>query len=172
MDYIFETTDSLDERIATLAARAKDAREEADEAHKLPGLDGPAQAAEGDARDLEAELADLRQVQKRIERGYPYWDRFGFETAVEACGDAWNCHVLSEIVTPEYVFGHGGFDVRLPLDAEEAYRHAVDSGLFARFEIYATFETEGDAVLAARYYLFGSSDFETMSAVLFHIADW
>jgi hypothetical protein len=68
VDYIFKTTVSLDERIATLAARAKEAREEADEAHRNPGLDGPAQAAEGDARELEAELADLRQVQKRIER--------------------------------------------------------------------------------------------------------
>jgi hypothetical protein len=114
----------------------------------------------------------LRQVQKRIERGYPYWDRFRFEAAVDACGDACNWHVLSETVTPEYVFGHGGVDVRLPLAAQEAYRHAVDSGLFERFEVCATFETEGDAVVAARYYLFGSSDFETMSAVLFHIADW
>jgi hypothetical protein len=133
IDYIYERPESLDEHIATLEASASEAREEAAEGRLVPGLDGPVQATEAEAQRLGAEITDLRRARKRIERGYPFWDRFGFEAALDACGEAWNWQLLSETVTPELIFGHDSANVRLPLGGQTAYRHAVDSQLFERF---------------------------------------
>lgn len=62
-----ETADSLKKQIADLEVRARDAQEEAEEARKLPSLDGPAEAAEAELRRLQATLRDMRLIQKRIE---------------------------------------------------------------------------------------------------------
>jgi hypothetical protein len=97
-DYAYDTRESLDGRIAELDERARDARAEADHARKLPGLEGPAKNAEDEAVRLEAQVADLRQIAARVERGYPYWERNGFEEAVDACGDARSWQPLSERV--------------------------------------------------------------------------
>ena len=171
-DYFYETPESLNDQLAGLEAQARKAREEADEARRLPGLEGPAEAADADRRQLDAQLRDLRLIQKRIDAsGYAYCERFGLEEAMDACYDASSRRVLAETVTPEYVYGHD-VEIRMPADAQEAYRHALASGFFSRFEVWSGYETDGyEAVEAAYNYLFGVATLETREA-LFLVAEW
>lgn len=173
-DYAYETRAPLDERIARLAERAREARAEAAYALHQPGLAGPARNAQEEAERLETEIAELREVAVRVDRGYPYWDRHGFELAVDACGEAWGWQPLSESVTRDFVYGHDDVDVRLPLDVQRAYSTAVESDFFSRFEICSTFETDGygEEVLSTRHYLFGVQDFPHLGACLFFIDQW
>lgn len=170
--YVYETADSLDAEVADLEARAREAREEAEEARKLPGLSGPADAAEADLRRLEAALRDLRLIQKRIEAsGHAYREPHGLQEAMDVCYDAFNRHVLSESVTSDFVYGHN-VEIRLPVEAQESYRHAQSSGLFSRFEVWEGFETDGrETVETTDTYLFGVAALETREA-LFLVAEW
>jgi hypothetical protein len=171
-EYVHETREQLDERIAYLEERARDARAEADAAREQPGLDGPARAAKGEADRLLAEAADIREIARRIDLGYQYWERAGFEDALDAVGDPWRRQPLSESLSPDLVYGHEEADLRLPLDAQSAYRQALQAGLFDRFEVCSAFETEDDHVVGAWHYLFGVLDLKSVEPAAFLIATW
>ncbi len=171
-DYVFDTRESLDERIAELEERARDARAEADQARAQPGLEGPAKSAESEAARLEAEVADLREIGTRVTRGYPFWERQGFEEAVDACGNACRWQLLSETVADGFIYGHDTEDVRLPLDVQRAYARSLETGLFDRFEICSTFETEGDDVVAWTDYLFAVRELSTFGSASFFVEQW
>jgi hypothetical protein len=172
VEYTVETRASLEERIAKLAQRASEARAEARHAREHPGLDGPMKNAETAAVDLEAEIAELREIAVRVDRGYPWWNRVGFEDALEAYGEPWRWQALSESVTADFVFSHDEVDVRLPVNVQRAYGRAFESGFFNRFEVCEWFETEGESVVATRSYLFGVRDFPRLGACSFLIEQW
>lgn len=172
-DYVYETRESVDTRIDRLSKLARDARAEAENARHQPGLLGPARIAKAAAEDLEAEIAALREVAFRVASGYPYWERHGFEIALDACGDTWSWHPLAETVTRDYVFAHDDADIRLPLDVQRAYSQAVETMLFARYEVCSTFETDGVAeVLSTRSYLFAIQDFPRLGGCSFLVEQW
>lgn len=170
--YAHNTRASLDERIAELAERARDARAEADNARKQLGLEGPAKSAEDQAARLEAEVADLREIAARVERGYPYWERQGFEEAVDACGDAWRWQPLSESVADGMIYSHDTEDVRLSVNVQRVYARALNTGLFDRFEICSTFETEGDDVVSWMDYLFAVRQLPTLGSATLFVEQW
>lgn len=171
-DYVHEARLPLDERIARLAEQAREARAEADHARRQPGLLGPAENAQAEAERLEREAAELREVALRVDRGYPWWERLGFEIALEACALFSQWQLLAESVTRDYVYPHDEVDLRLPLDVQCAYGRALECGLFSRFEICSAFEVEGDEVVATMYYLFGVQDFPSLGACLFLVDSW
>lgn len=172
-DYAYETRDSVEARIDELSARARAARSEAEHARHQPGLLGPALSAEAAAKDLESEIASLREVAFRVAAGYPYWEPHGLELALDACGDPWNWQPLAEAVTRDYIFPHDEADIRLPLDAQRAYSRAAESGLFASFKVCTTFETDGyDEVLATYSYLVGVQEFSRLGAGYFFVHGW
>lgn len=171
-EYVHDTRIPLDERIARLTDQAREARAEADHARRQPGLLGPADNAQAESERLEREVAELREVAVRIDRGYAWWERLGLEIALEACALFSQWQPLAESVTRDYVYPHDEVDVRLPLPVQVAYRRALESGLFSRFEICSTFEVEDDEVTATTYYLFGVQDFPSLGACLFLVDAW
>lgn len=172
-DYVYEKREALDQRIERLVERARDARREAAHASHQPGLLGPQRAAESEAEQLEAEIASLREVAVRVDRGFPYWERFGFEIALDAYGDPWTWQTLSESVTRDYVFPHDDATLRLPVEMQTAYGTAVESGFFARYEVCSTFDTDGvDTVLSAYSYLFGVQTFAGLGECHFYLGGW
>jgi hypothetical protein len=171
-DYIFETREPIDARIAALEAKAREAQEEAEHARAVGGLDGPARAAEADVERTQSEITRLKQIAERVEQGYQCWQRFGLESAIEASGEAWRWDSLAHVLSPELAYGDEEADVRLPLDAQRAYKQALESGLFDMFEVCSMFETAGDEVVRADYYLFGAQGFEERPETLFLVAQW
>jgi len=173
-DYAIETRSPLDERLAVLEERLRDAYAEVDLASKLVGIEGPAGAAAREARQLQVEIANLRQVRDRVEKGYTFFQRFGFETAIDACGEWANWTPLADASVDGVVYGYEDAETRIPLEALVAYRMAMETGLFESFELCAHFATPhdpGDFVAGPFcHYLFGihSSD----SNGLFLVADW
>ena len=172
IDYIVDARSELDARIGTLSSRARAARAEARHAREHPGLDGPARAAELEAKALDAQIAELREVALRVSRGYEWWDRDGFSIALDACGEPWRWQPLSESLTRDVMFAHGDADVRLPIDVQQAYGGALESGYFDRFEICQWFETDGDFVTETRAFLFAVTTFEKLGACTFLVAQW
>jgi hypothetical protein len=171
-DYVYETRVPLDERIARLAEQAREARAEAYHARRQPGLLGPAESARAAGERLEREAAELREVALRIDRGYPWWEREGFEIALDACALFTQWQPLSELVTREFVYGNDEVDLRLPVPVQLAYGKALESRFFSRFEVCSTFDVEGDEVVAVTHYLFGVQDFASLGACLFFVESW
>jgi hypothetical protein len=174
-DYAIATRAPIDERIAVLEERLRDAYAEVDLASKLVGLEGPAGAAAREARQLQVEIANLRQVADRVEKGYIFFQRFGFETAIDACGEWVNWTPLSDASVDGAVYGHEEAETRIPLDALIANRNAMETGLFERFELCVHFETPLDPeetfVTGPFYhYLFGIHSSDPHG--LFHVAEW
>ncbi len=90
-------------------------------------------------------------------------------------GEWLNRTPLSDASIEGAVFGHEDATTRIPLDAQVAYRKAMDTGLFERFELAVHFETPGDleeAVVSGPWYhyLFGTHACDTDG--LFLIAEW
>lgn len=162
----------LDERIARLAEQAPEARAEAVHARQQPGLIGPAENARAAAERLERVAAELREVALRIDRGYAWWERDGFEIALDACALFSQWQPLSESITREFVYGNDEVDLRLPVPVQRAYGEASESGFFFCFEVCSTFDVEGDEVVAITYYLFGVQDFPSLGACLFFVDSW
>ncbi len=71
-DYVIESRDVLDARIVVLEERLQNAHAEVDHASGLAGMEGPGAAAAREARELEVEIDNLRQVAQRVEKGYPF----------------------------------------------------------------------------------------------------
>lgn len=169
--YIIETLATIQGRIAELKEKADEARDEADHARGVIGLEGAAHAAAAEAARFDAKAADLQKVGECIENGFPYWERAGFEEALDALGEPWRWDTISEVLPPSIVLGHDA-KVRIPLDTQRAYAQAIESRLFDRVELCSVFETDGDEVARTTYYLFGAQDLVTMPAALFLVAQW
>jgi hypothetical protein len=156
-DYIWETVEQVDGQIAAVLGEASDARAEVDLAKRV-GL--PAQAAERAVERLDERVRDLREMRERIAHDYPYWEQFGFETSVDASGEAvswWQA--LS--------------DGRLPLPVQAAYRRANETGLFSGYEVCTTFEPPDEIdepVGRVSNYLFGLRDGDSRG--FFLIESW
>jgi hypothetical protein len=121
---------------------------------------------------LEAQASELREIALRVDRGYPYWEREGFEGAVDACGEWLNWRSLAESLTRDIIIGHD-VDVRVPLEAQRAYDKAAESGMFTRFDLGYTLDIldEENAAITGCY-LFGVQDFPHFGACLFLVASW
>lgn len=171
-DYAHETRLALDARITRLEEAAREARREAENARRHPGLLGPAENAQAVVDGLRREAAELREIALRIDRGYPWWERSGFEIALEACALFTEWQPLAEKVTADYVFPHDEISVRLPIDVQSAYQRALDLRLFTRFEVCSTFETDGHEVESTTHYLFGLQPFPTLGDCLFLVESW
>lgn len=172
VDYIVADRLSLEERIADLTRRASQARAEARHAREYPGLEAAARNAKVAADELERQAAELREVAMRVDRGYEWWDRAGFAVALEAYGEPWRWQQLAESVTRDFVYSDDDLDLRLPVDVQRAYGPAYESRLFSRFEICEWHETDGDFVVETRSFLFGITDFPSLGACSFLIAQW
>jgi hypothetical protein len=172
VDYIRESRASIEARIADLGRRASEAWAEARHAREHPGLDGPRRNAEVAAAELETEIASLREVAVRIDRGYAWWDRAGYELALEAYGEPWRWQSLSESLADGFVWSHDDVDVRLPVEIQRSYGRALESGLFRSFELCEWYETDGDFVTETRAFLFGVQEFPRLGSCLFLIDQW
>jgi hypothetical protein len=171
-EFAHETRRTIDEEIDRLTALARDARAEAEHARHQPGLLGAQRNAEDSARAFQTRAAELREIALRVDRGFPYWEREGFEEAVDACGEGWRWQTLSEQLTSDHVRGDEDFDLRLPLDVQKAYARAAETNLFSRFEVCQTYDTDGEFVTATHSYLFGVQDFGHLGACYFLVEDW
>ena len=144
-DYLHEDTHRLDEQIAQLKSSLHDAKKEALHATGLNvDLTGPIAAAKKDQAQLTAEIQDLENVIARVSAGYPHFERAGFESAVDACGQLSQWQRLSEIPVPGTVFGNDSAEVRLPIQVQEAYAKALASRLFDGFVVCTCFDVPED----------------------------
>lgn len=179
VDYIVETRDPFDDQIASLEEKSKEAWAEARHAHQL-GVDlaGPAKAAEREAARIDAEITDLCEIADRVEESYHYFDRVGFEIALDACCMWANWHDLSDTSIEGSDFGHEEADVRLPLEVQVSYSKVALTGRFDQFQVCSFFEVEGDVELGegivgpVSHFLLGVRDFAVRPRAMFLIAEW
>lgn len=144
-DYLYEGTHRLEQHLARLRLLLDDATGEAFHAAKLNvDLAGPRAAANQDQARLASQIQDFEKVIVRVSAGYPYFEKTGFESAVEACGQLLQWQRLSEIPVPGTVFGNDSADVRLPIRAQEAYAKALASKLFDGFVVCTCFDVSDD----------------------------
>jgi Family of unknown function (DUF6042) len=87
-------------------------------------------------------------------------------------GVRWQRQTLSERLTSDHVRGDENFDLRLPVDVQQAYASAGKTNLFSRFDGCQTFDTDGESVTSVHSYLFGVQDFGRLGACHFLIDDW
>jgi hypothetical protein len=129
--YCHETTEHIRRQIVELQERRRLAEAEASHARDLsPDLEGPAREAERDADLLGRKIADLERIAERVAAGYPYFERSGFEEAVDACGEIAVWQEFSERPVPGVVYVHEGINTRIPIEVQRNYGKAMASNLF------------------------------------------
>lgn len=158
-DYTHENSQRLEKWLADLRERLKLAEQEAQHARSLHlDLGGPIRAAEAEIKRLSTQIIHAERLIERVQAGYPYWERHGFEDAIDAAGETWSWQTLSAVPAPGTILGYDDVAVRLPVRVQKAYAHAVATQLFEGFEICSSFDTsdEGEAEGPIRNYLFGT----------------
>lgn len=163
-DYLHEDSSRLRARIAELETGARQAIDEAAHARHLRlDLGGPAEAADTVGIRLGIEIGRLEAVARRVDAGWAYFERSGFEQAVDACGEFAVWISLSEVPAPGSILGRDDAKVRVPVEAQREYARAVESTLFQRYEMCLSMEgiTAHEAIVTCAYLfgLFGNDRF-------------
>jgi hypothetical protein len=178
---LHEDTLRLEQRLEELREKRNQAEQEAQNARSLHrDLEGPIKAAAVAVERLSAQISDVVQLVHGVKAGYPYFERLGFENAVDATGEVCTWTVLSEIPVPGTIFGHADADVRLPVEVQKLYAQARSTQLFERFDVCMCFEPPDDVdeappENAITHYLFGSipsPKIENQGGAMFLIAQW
>ena len=156
-DYLHEDSAYLRAWHAEALSAQHKAEEEATYAASLRGdLRGPETAAREAAAKAQWEAGYLHEVVRRVDEGYPYLDRFGFESTLEQAAMIAEWDSLTE--TPRDIgvsLGDDRTTVRLPVEAQAKYAKAKATTLFDRFEVchfYETFEDDDGAPEEASTY--------------------
>ena len=174
VDYLHEDSQALRVELSLLREKIKALKMEQESAmHIDAGLNGPMAASQEEISSLQDQISNLGRRIKIIDQGFPFFDRFGFENALEACGMVYGWETLAEDLDA-VVFGFKETKVRLPEDIQKKYLSAVRLHLFNVFVICWAFEPEDDELSSPEkmdYYLFGSPGVEP-SEDIFLIAQW
>ena len=134
-DYRHEDTLKHAQWLKELRLKRNQAEQEAQNARSLRGdLEGPIMAAEAAVERFSAQISDVERLVERVKEGYHYFERLGFENAVDAIGEVCTWTVLSEIPVPGTIFGHADAHVRLPVSVQKLYAQAKSTQLFERFK--------------------------------------
>lgn len=137
------------------------------------GLDGPILATTKEISLLQSKASDLKKKISIVDQGFPFFEKYGFERALDACGMVYGYETLAQDLDV-IVFGFKNTEIRVPIDIQKKYMSAVKLKIFDLFVIYWAFEPEEDETIAPRkvdYYLFGSTGPET-SIDIFLICQW
>jgi len=174
LDYIVEDSKILETELAIIKKKIKYLKKEQKFAiQSCIGLNGPALAATKEISLLQSKFDNLKKKINIIDRGFPFFEKFGFESALDACGMVYGYETLAQDLDV-IVFGFKNTQIRVPIDIQKKYISAVKLKIFDLFVIYWAFEPEEDETIAPRkvyYYLFGSTGPE-ISIDIFLIDQW
>jgi hypothetical protein len=137
------------------------------------GLDGPILATTKEISLLQSKTSDLKKKISIVDQGFPFFEKYGFERALDACGMVYGNETLSQDLNVD-VIGFKDTQIRVPIDVQKKYLSAVKLKLFDLFIIYWTYEPEEDETIEPvkkEYYLFGSAGPET-SIDIYFIGQW
>ena len=182
LDYIHEDSRHLRKEFDRLKRELRTAEDEREHAARLKvDLVGSIEEAERAVEILKRQIAEITEVIKRVDSGYPYWEEDGFKVALDACGLVYQSTLLSELLlldnSRDVIRGYDDAEVRIPVSVQESYKQALDSRLFNEFLIYWAFEPEEEFSEGPEgkidYYLFGTIDIEYLpQKALFFIEQW
>lgn len=174
LDYIVEDSKTLRTELAKIKEKIKYLKKEQKSAiQSCIGLNGPALAAIKEISLLQSEVGNLEKKINIVNRGFPLFEKFGFENALDACGMVYGYETLAQDLDV-IVFGFKNTQIRVPINIQKKYMSAVKLKVFDLFIICWAFEPEEDETIAPRkvdYYLFGSTGPET-SIDIFLIGQW
>jgi len=162
MDYWHDDTADLKKWIGNLEAQYKEAKTEADYAQANGNsLAGAYHAANKKASALKAEMDHLTEIMKRVDAGFPYFESYGFEAAVDACGEVAVWEDFQAIAGKLSAGRPADPTIRIPIETQTAYVSAVNSRLFDDFKLCMCFEPPDDPLRAEvigpiDYFLFGT----------------
>ncbi len=137
------------------------------------GLDGPILATTKEISLLQSQASDLKEKISIVNQGFPFFEKYGFERALDACGMVYGDETLSQDLNVD-VIGFKDTQIRVPIDVQKKYLSAVKLKLFDLFIIYWAYEPEEDVTIEPvkkEYYLFGSTGPET-SIDIYLIGQW
>ncbi|MBA7533308.1 hypothetical protein ES705_25543 [subsurface metagenome] len=174
MDYFVDNSKIFKTELARIEEKINSIKKERKFAisHNI-GLDGPILATTKEISLLQSQASDLKKKISIVDQGFTFFEVYGFERALDACGMVYGAETLSQDLNVD-VIGFKDTQVRVPIDAQKKYMSAVKLKIFDLFIIYWAFEPEDDETIAPRkvdYYLFGSTGPET-SIDLFLIGQW
>jgi len=174
LDYIVEDSKILKTELAIIKEKIKYLKKEQKSAiQSCIGLNGPASAATKEISLLQSKVNNLRKKINIVDRGFPFFEKFGFESVLDACRMVYGYETLAQDLNVDVV-GFKNTQIRIPIDIQKKYISAVKLKIFDLFVIYWAFEPEEDETIAPRkvdYYLFGSTGPET-SIDIFLIGQW
>ena len=163
-DYVHEDTTKLERDLNERKNKISLAQKEIEHARSLRlDLQGPIRAAQGEVEWNSEIVKCLERIMTCVKAGYSYFERQGFEDAVDACGEILTWQMLSEVPAPGTIYGEDKFDIRIPVEAQTSYARAVAMRLFDKFVICRCFEPPEDRQELPEgigaYYLFGEINF-------------
>jgi len=174
LDYIVEDSKILKIELTIIKEKIKCLKKEQKSAiQSCIGLNGPALASAKEISLLQSKVSNLEKKINIVDRGFPFFEKFGFERALDACGMVYGYETLAQDLNV-IVFGFKNTQIRVPINIQKEYISAVKLKIFDLFVIYWAFEPEEDETIAPRkvnYYLFGSTGPET-SIDIFFIGQW
>jgi len=173
-DYIIDNSKILKIEVIRIKKKINSLKKERKFAIKSNiGLNGPASAAAKEISSLQSEVSNLEKKINIVDQGFPFFEVYGFERAIDACGMVYGAETLSQDLNVD-VIGFKDTQVRVPINAQKKYMSAVKLKIFDLFVIYWAFEPEEDETIPPRkvdYYLFGSAGPETPIDIFF-IGQW
>ena len=87
-DYWHEDNLRLEQWLEELRQKRNQADQEAQHARSLHlAMEGPITAAEAAVESLSAQIVHVERLVERVNAGYPYFERLGFEDAIDATGE-------------------------------------------------------------------------------------
>ena len=173
-DYIVENSKIFKTKLARIEEKINSLKKEKKFAisHNT-GLDGHILATTKEISLLQSKVSDLKKKISIVDQGFPFFNKYGFERALDACGMVYGDETLSQDLNVE-VIGFKDTQVRVPIDVQKKYLSAVKLRLFDLFIILWTYEPEEDETIEPvkkEYYLFGSTGAET-SINIYLIDKW
>jgi len=172
--YLHEDSQDLRAELSALREKIEALKMEQESAMGIDaGLNGPVAAAQEEISSLQVQISNLERRIDIVDRGFPFFDKFGFENGLEACGMEYGWETLAQDLGV-IVFGFKDTKVRLPQNIQKKYISTVQLHLFNLFLICWAFEPEEDEWNTPEkidYYLFGSPGVEP-SEDIFLIAHW
>jgi len=174
LDYIIEDSKILKTEVIRIKKKINSLKKERKFAiNSNIGLNGPASAATKEISLLQSKVDNLKKKINIVDRGFPFFEKYGFENALDACGMVYGDETLSQDLNVN-VIGFKNTQIRVPIDVQKKYISAVKLKIFDLFVIYWAFEPEKDETIAPMkvyYYLFGSTGPEK-SIDIFLIGQW
>jgi hypothetical protein len=173
-DYIVENSKIFKKELARIEEKINSLKKERKFAisHNT-GLDGSILATTKEISLLQSKASGLKKKISIVDQGFPFFEKYGFEGALDACGMVYGDETLSQDLNVD-VIGFRDTQVRVPINVQKKYLSAVKLKLFDLFIIYWTYKPEEDETIEPvkkEYYLFGSTGPE-ISIDIYLIGQW